>query len=177
MAPMKIYLLTLSPADLRALAASAVPPALPGDVVGGALPPAFVAERALRQLASGANPYWCSTFLIVRQGDDAIVGACGFKNEPVQGCVEIGYGVAPPCRKQGIATAAVSALLRTAFESSDVDGVLAQVNPENSGSTRLVRALGFEARATVVDDDGEPLVQWFMRRPSTGGGDPALPGR
>ena len=174
---MTIYLQTLSRADLHALAASGIPVSLRGAVVDGALPPAFVATRSLEQLNAGADPYWCSTFLIVRESDQAIVGACGFKNEPAGSCVEIGYGVAPACRKQGIATAAVSALLRTAFESSDVDGVLAQVNPENSGSTRLVRALGFEARATVVDDDGEPLVQWFMRRLSTGGGDPALPGR
>lgn len=174
---MTIYLHPLSPRDLRALAAASFPAALPGPAVDGALPPAFVAERALGQLDAGKNPYWCSTFLIVRQSDDGIVGACGFKDEPVNGCVEIGYGVAPACRGQGVATAAVSALLRTAFASRDVDDVLAQVNPDNIGSTRVVRALGFEARGTVIDDEGEPLVQWLMRRSSVDGSDPAAPGR
>ena len=174
---MTIYLHTLSPRDLRSLAVGSLPAALPGMAVDGALPPAFVAERALRQLDAGKNPYWCSTFLIVRQSDDAIVGACGFKNEPVQGCVEIGYGVAPACRKQGMATAAVSALLHAAFASSEVDGVLAQVNPDNIGSTSVVRVLGFKAHGTVVDGEGELLVQWLMRRSSVDGCDPAVTAR
>lgn len=174
---MTISLYSLSPAELRALAAGAVPVALPGTLADGALPPAFVAKRSLQQLEAGADPHWCSTFLIVRQPDSAIVGACGFKNEPANGCVEIGYGVAPSWRKQGIATAAVSALLRTAFASSEVDRVLAQVNPENVASTRVVHALGFEASGTVIDDEGEPLTQWFMRQPSIAGCAPALPER
>lgn len=154
----------LSPADLQALAASTTPAVLPGTVADGALPPAFVAERALQQLESGKSPYWCSTYLILRDSDATIVGACGFKDEPAEGCVEIGYGVAPACRKQGIATAAVAQLVRVAFASGEVDAVRAQVNPDNVGSTRIVQSLGFEARETVIDDDGEPLVKWVTRR-------------
>lgn len=163
---MKINLYQLSPADLRVLAASAIPAALPGAVADGALPPSFVAERSLRQLEAGMNPDWCRSFLIVRDKDSTVVGACGFKSEPANGCVEIGYGVAPSCRKQGIATAAVSELVRLAFASSEANAVLAQVNADNVGSTRVVQSLGFDAHGTVIDDDGEPLVQWLRRRPS-----------
>jgi ribosomal-protein-alanine N-acetyltransferase len=161
---MTIYLYPLSPADLRALAAGAVPASLPGNVADGALPPPFVAERSLRQLDEGKDAAWCSTFLILRDADSTVVGACGFKDEPADGCVEIGYGVAEECRKQGIATAAVSELVRIAFDHVAVRGVLAQINPDNVSSTRVVQALGFEADDTVVDDDGEPLVQWFRQR-------------
>lgn len=161
---MTIYLHPLSPADLRALAAGAVPASLPGNVAEGALPPAFVAQRSLQQLHSGKHPFWCSTYLIIRHADAAIVGACGFKDEPAEGCVEIGYGVAPACRKQGIATEAVAELVRVAFASGEVDAVLAQVNPANVGSARIVQSLGFEAHDTVIDDDGEPLVKWIRRR-------------
>lgn len=161
---MTIRLHTLSPADLHTLGASAIPAALPGPVADGALPPAFVAERSLQQLESGKNPYWCSTYLILRHSDGTIVGACGFKDEPAEGCIEIGYGVAPACRKQGIATAAVGELVRIAFSSPEVDVVLAQVNGDNTGSIRVVRALGFKAGRTVIDDEGEALVQWVMRR-------------
>ena len=156
----------LSAANLHALAASRIPPGLPGAVADGALPPAFVAERSLRQLQAGADPYWCSTFLIIRDSDQAVIGACGFKDEPADGCVEIGYGVAPECRKQGMATAAIRELVRLAFAAGDLDAVLAQVNSDNIGSTRAVQALGFAARETIIDDDGEPLVQWLMRRSS-----------
>lgn len=168
---MTIYLYSLSPADLRAVAAGAIPAALPGKVADGALPPAFVAERSLRQRDAGKSAAWCSTFLIVRDADSTIVGACGFKDEPANGCVEIGYGVAASCRKQGIATAAVSELVRIAFASFAVNTVLAQINPANAGSARVVQSLGFEASVTVIDDDGEPLVQWLTRRRSTAGYD------
>lgn len=160
---MTIHLHSLSPADLRALAAGAFPASLPGNVADGALPPAFVAERSLDQLRAGKSPFWCSTYLIVREADAAIVGACGFKDEPAEGCVEIGYGVAPACRKQGIATQAVAELVRVAFASGEADAVLAQVNPDNVGSTRTVQSLGFAALDTVIDDDGEPLVKWIRR--------------
>lgn len=163
---MTVYLHSLSPAALRALASSAAPAGLPGAVTDGALPPPFVAQRSLQQLAAGKSPQWCSTFLIVRDADAAVVGACGFKDEPAHRCVEIGYGVAPALRRQGIATGAVSELLRLAFASSGVDAVLAQVNPDNLGSTRVVQSLGFEALDNVIDDEGEPLVQWIIRRSS-----------
>lgn len=162
---MTIYLYPLCAADLRALAAGAIPAALPGNVADGALPPAFVAERSLRQLDGGKNPTWCSTYLIVRNSDATVVGACGFKDEPAEGRVEIGYGVAPECRKQGIAKSAVSELVRAAFACTDVDTVLAQVNPDNVSSTRVVQSLRFEANGTIIDDDGEALVQWLTRRP------------
>lgn len=161
---MTIYLHTLSRADLRALAASGIPAALPGKVADGALPPAFVAKRSLQQLEAGADPRWCSTFLIVRRCDSTIVGACGFKDAPADGGVEIGYGVAPACRKQGIATAAVAELVAIAFRSAEVHAVLAQINPGNVSSTRVARSLGFDAGPTVVDEDGEPLVHWVRRR-------------
>ncbi|MCC6072689.1 GNAT family N-acetyltransferase [Massilia sp. GCM10020059] len=118
----------------------------------------------MRQLHKGAHPDWCSTFLIIRVSDSAVVGACGFKDEPADGCVEIGYGVAPACRKQGMASAAISELVRLAFASGQVDAVLAQVNADNVGSTRAVQSLGFTAHDTLIDDDGEPLVQWSVRR-------------
>ncbi|NML62126.1 GNAT family N-acetyltransferase [Massilia sp. RP-1-19] len=169
---MTISLYSLSPADLRALAAGAIPAALPGKLADGALPPAFVAARSLRQLDTGKSADWCGTFLIVRDADSSIVGACGFKDQPADGCVEIGYGVAASCRKRGIATAAVSELVRIAFASLDVVTVLAQINPDNAGSARVVQSLGFEAGGTVIDDDGEPLMQWIRRPSSTARYDP-----
>ena len=39
--------------------------------------------------------------------DHKIVGSCGFKGEPVAGRVDVGYGIAPACRGQGTAAAAV----------------------------------------------------------------------
>ena len=71
----------------------------------GALPPDFVAARALDLLAEGHARIWCCSYLIVRDQDQRIVGSCGFKNAPKSGRVEIGYGVSSAAQGQGAATA------------------------------------------------------------------------
>jgi RimJ/RimL family protein N-acetyltransferase len=137
-----------------------VPPALTAQADPRALMPPHVAARSLRQISEGQSATWCLGFLIVRQADQYIVGACGFKHEPAQGRVEIGYGVAPVCQRQGAATAAVRQLLALAH-AGGVAEVLAEVSPENAASTAVVRKLGFARRGTRVDDDGETVVQWL----------------
>jgi RimJ/RimL family protein N-acetyltransferase len=86
-------------------------------IAEGALPPAHVAIRALRLLCEGQTEPWCSTYFMVQNPQQLVVGACGFKGAPVQGRVEIGYGVSPGMRGQGHASAAVKALLAIALSS------------------------------------------------------------
>lgn len=104
------------------------------------------------------------TYTMHRRADQALVGSCGFKDAPRQGRVEIGYGVAPDCRNQGVATAAVAALLDLAFSSGDVHQVLAQIDPDNRSSTRVVEKLGFRAEGTRTAEHDEVLVQWVATR-------------
>ncbi len=161
---MTIALLALTLADLRDFAAERTPPEIGARALDGALPPAFVAQRALSQLDAGMPLQWCSTFLMVRVADGAIVGGCGFKGAPRDGRVEIGYAVAPSCRLQGLATQAVAELLRLAFLSDDVAEVLAEINPDNLGSTRIAQNLGFEHIGFKTEDDGELVAQWVRRK-------------
>lgn len=157
---MPIELRPLSINALRALADSATPEEVANSVVDGALPPALVAVRALAQLAEGKSSQWCSTFYILRPSDGMILGGCGFKDAPLDGRVEIGYAVAPSCRNQGVATAAVRALIQLAFASPDVHEVLAEIDIENEASTRLAQKLNFEKCGVKVGD--EKLVQWLL---------------
>ena len=113
-------------------------------------------------LAEGQIEQWCSTYLMVQHPQNLVVGACGFKGHPVQGRVEIGYGVSPSLRGQGHASAAVEALLAIAFSSGRANEVLAQVGTKNPASTRVVAKLGFIASGTRVDDE-EILVQWVAK--------------
>jgi [ribosomal protein S5]-alanine N-acetyltransferase len=129
-------------------------------IADGALPPAHVAVRALRLLSEGQIEQWCSTYFMVQHPQNLLVGACGFKGQPVQGRVEIGYGVSPGMRGQGHASAAVQTLLAIAFASGRVKEVLAQVGAKNPASTRVVAKLGFTVSGTRVDEDDEILVQW-----------------
>lgn len=163
---MTIILQLLSLADLRTLAASRVPRHLTTSAAPGALPPAFVAQRALAHIEAGKSPAWCATFVMLRLSDQMVVGACGFKDEPQDGQVEIGYGVSSDWRGQGIATDAVAELARIAFASGTVERVLAQIAPDNTASLRVVGKLGFQAGATVLDAGGEELVQWTLHKPA-----------
>jgi RimJ/RimL family protein N-acetyltransferase len=128
------------------------------------LPPPFAAERSLEQMLGGKSATWCTPFLIISVRDRTIIGSCGFKDVPNRGILEIGYAVSSMFRNQGMATLAVSALLKIAFADKSVTGVLATINPTNEASNRVVQKLGFEKGAMFVDADGEELVRWFFRR-------------
>lgn len=159
---MAFSLLQLSREDLLDLANSRVPAALAARLEADALPPTFVTARALELLAEGKSPYWCNTFLVVRDADSRIVGGCGFKSEPKNGRVEIGYGVSPESRGKGAATAAVKRLLVLAFAAGAME-VLAEVCPENLASTRVVEKLGFSNTGSRVNEQRETVVQWVAR--------------
>ena len=154
-----------SVAELQTLAASGRPEPVASRAVEGALPPPFVALRSLKQLSEGKSLFWCSTFYIVRNSDRMIIGGCGFKDEPLNGRVEIGYAVSPSCQGRGVATACVGELLRLAFASDEVSEVLAEINPANFASARVVEKLDFERGEMVLDEDQEMAVQWLARKP------------
>ena len=168
---MLIALRQIPVADLQALAISGEPTFVARTAIAGALPPGFVAKRAIEHLAQGKAELWCNTFYIVRVADNCIVGSCGFKDSPTNGRVEIGYGVSASCRGQGVATAAVSELLHLAFASGQATEVLAEVSPENLPSTRVVQRLRFENLGESINTEGELVVQWLARmRPDSSSG-------
>ncbi|MEI2766408.1 MAG: GNAT family protein [Dermatophilaceae bacterium] len=79
-------------------------------------------------------------YRISRRVDGLAVGGIGFTGPPVDGCVEIGYGVAPSGRGHGYAAEAVGALLAFAARRGLVR-VTAQTSPDNLASHRtLLRA-------------------------------------
>jgi len=162
---MSVTLQSIPRAELQVLADSGRPDSVTTRMADGALPPAFVAQRSLTQLREGKEEYWCSTFYIVRDSDNCVIGGCGFKDVPSGGRIEIGYGVSPACRNQGVATHAVRELLRLAFATGDVSEVLAKISPMNASSTRVVQKLEFVKGEVTTDEDGELLVQWVMRKP------------
>ena len=133
-----------------------------GDVAvsAGALPPRHVAVRALTHLDAGTPALWCMPFLIMPRSHDAILGGCTFKSAPIEGRVEIGYGVAPSHRGRGVATAAVTRLLHLAAASGIVRQVIAHVLPGNFASAAVLSRLGFEMGGSFVDTDEEEVVRW-----------------
>ena len=149
--------------ELEELAASRVPESLRGRIEQGALPPAFVAIRSLALRKDGHPEPWSTSFLMVNNTDDRIVGACGFKTALSSGQVEIGYGVAEAARGQGAATQTVSLLVAKAFEAGAAT-VLAEVVPDNSASAKVLRKNGFVQIGAHNDKHGEYVLQWLRSR-------------
>lgn len=139
---MNFALLPLSRRRLELLAALQEPDDLVTRAEPGALPPPFVAARALRVDDEAHQSDSPTSFLIVRTADARLVGSCGFKTVPRTGQVEVGYGVAAAARCTGAATAALEMLTAMAFEAGASE-VLAEVLPENIASTRVVQKAGF----------------------------------
>ena len=157
---MAFSLIQLNEAELVEIAASRRPAAFEERLEVDALPPAFVAARALSLLSAGVPELWSCTFLIVREDDGRIVGGCGFKGAPEAGRVEIGYGVAPGSQGRGAATAAVKLLVERAF-GSGADEVLAEVSPTNHASLRVVRKAGFRHIGSRFDEGNDHVLQWL----------------
>jgi RimJ/RimL family protein N-acetyltransferase len=156
---MPFSLRQLSKSELEALSASQTPKGLEGRAEPESMPPSFVAVRALRLLAAGFPAPWSSCFLIVQTKTKKIIGSCGFKNAPIDGRVEVGYGVAPTAQCHGAATAALRLLLEMAFAAGEKE-VMAEIEPTNLASGRVVQKLGFAVAGYRVNEEGENVVQW-----------------
>jgi hypothetical protein len=67
---------------------------------------------AIRDIGSGAAAVLPTVWLIVRRGYGRILGDLGTHGPPdSEGCVEIGYSLAPSARGRGTGTAAVAAFV------------------------------------------------------------------
>ena len=159
---MTFSLIELSQFELAELAASRVPTGIRDKLEPGSMPPPHVTARSLALAASGQSLPWSTTFLILDNGNDKIVGSCGFKTGPRNGRVEIGYGVAPIAQGHGAATKAILLMLQKAFGAGAKE-VLAEIVPENTASMRVVQKAGFEQIGSRFDEQNEYVIQWAKR--------------
>jgi RimJ/RimL family protein N-acetyltransferase len=88
-------------------------------------------------------------YQISRRADGVTIGGIGFKGEPVDDSVEIGYGLAPSGRGQGYAAEAVGAVLGVAAEHG-LTRVVADTDLDNVASQITLIRAGF---ALVRTDD------------------------
>jgi RimJ/RimL family protein N-acetyltransferase len=93
--------------------------------------------------------------------DGALVGFGGFKGEPRDGDVEIGYAVAPSRQRRGIATAVVAILVERAA-AAGVSIVSAHTLGTENPSTAVLRKSGFQRVAELEDPDLGPIWRWEL---------------
>ncbi len=100
---------------------------------------------------------------------DRLIGGCGLHEGDSTGEFKIGYWVATPETRQGVATAVVTALLHIAFQSDLADLVLIQIDRNNLLSQRIPTRLGFvrvedAAGERHADEQAGIYTQWVMTR-------------
>lgn len=130
-------------------------------VCEGGLPPSFLLERAIAESSD-----WRMPRLFLDESLGRVVGSGAFKSEPRQRTVEIGYGVAPTCRRRGYATEGVILLVDEAFSSGLVDEVLAESSQSNDASRTVLERVGFTVYGSGKTDDG-PVSLWAKKHPSS----------
>jgi RimJ/RimL family protein N-acetyltransferase len=87
-------------------------------------------------------------YRITRLADGRAIGGIGFKGQPEDGCVEIGYGLVPSARGNGYAAEAVVALLAIAKDNG-LSRVIADTARDNIASQRALIRAGFRVVGTV----------------------------
>jgi RimJ/RimL family protein N-acetyltransferase len=93
-------------------------------------------------VASGADAHGS---FVVEQGGRPVGTAGAAGGLSPDGDQEIGYGLVPDARRQGLGTEAVGALCAYLESRPGVRRLTAEVRPGNAGSLRLLRTLGFAA--------------------------------
>lgn len=130
----------------------------------GSVPPKHVLHRSYEHIQSSKPEIWSLPLMMLLNND--VVGFCGFKNEPQNGEVEIGYNVAPEQQGRGFAKLAVNQLCRLAFDTGFIKNVVALISSTNVASLNVVRANHFVFMGFVVDCENEKLERWVLNRAS-----------
>ena len=92
---------------------------------------------------------------------DEVVGIIGLKTEAA-GRAEIGYGVAASRERQGLASAAVAALLPV-LNARQIVAVTAETSVDNTASQRVLDRNGFVRIGGRVDEEDGPVIVWERR--------------
>ncbi|MFC0524008.1 GNAT family N-acetyltransferase [Pontibacillus salicampi] len=118
-----------------------------------AMLPIYAEALENRETELGFGPW-----IIMDKHKQMVIGDIGFKGQPVNGEVEIGYFVSKIHRNQGYAKEAVEAMLQWAFSHEDIVTVTASCSPSNVPSYKVLSANGFKER---MEEDG---LIWFEAR-------------
>jgi RimJ/RimL family protein N-acetyltransferase len=101
--------------------------------------------------------------MVIDRGEWVAVGQMGFRDRPVDGVVEVGYGINPSYRNRGYATEMVRALTDWALAQPTVSRVVAECRPDNVGSIRVLEKTGFERIGQRFDEEDGVLIVWERR--------------
>lgn len=106
---------------------------------------------------------------VARKDTGASIGMCGLIKRPAFDDVDIGYAFLPEHWSQGFAIEAARGVLDLAATAHGLTRVIAVVNPDNAGSSRMLEKLGFVFEKMVRLEPNEPEIRQFgVRLPLLG---------
>ncbi len=111
---------------------------------------------------TGKIQWW--SYLPVLKKTKTLLGSCGYKGEPKNGMVEIGYEVAEPYRGWGLATEMAKALIKKAFESDEVNCVRAHTLAEINESGSVLAKCGMKKVGELEDPEDGKIWRWEIKR-------------
>ncbi|EJS69321.1 N-acetyltransferase [Bacillus cereus] len=97
---------------------------------------------------------------VIRKEDDIVLGDIGFKGKPNENhTVEIGYGFIEKYWNQGFATEAVGELINWAFQTGEVETIIAETLLDNYSSIRVLEKLHMKRVNTT-----ETMINWEIEK-------------
>ena len=124
---------------------------------------ALAPAPVLQMLGGLAQSIRCTfapaAWMIVEDGGE-IVGLCSITKLLDEGGIDIGYGIAPTRQGRGVATKAISALLKWAQNDLRVNFVTAETSVNNRASQRVLETNHFVRVGERQDAEDGELICW-----------------
>ena len=106
---------------------------------------------------AGFNMPWICYYV---KSEDQFVGCAGYKGKPVNGKIEIAYGVFPQFMNKGIGTLIAKALVDLCLETDPDLIITAKTLPEENYSARILRKNNFKLLGPVIDEEDGEVWDW-----------------
>ena len=109
-------------------------------------------ERAVRRFVD-CTPSYYRFWAVADKGADHCLGLVNYHDGHIRNKrAAIGYIIDPAHRRQGIATEAVSAMLRFCFEELGLHRLQAFIHPDNTPSRALIEKFGFRCEGLLREN-------------------------
>ena len=172
----RLRLRTLEPGDEEFLAALDSDPEVMHYIHSGAIPEGVAKNWAKLQVETAPHRWHLKKWIVeLRDGERSRIGWIELAKfhgvfDPLESRisddVSLGYEFAPKYWRQGFAEEAARPVLAYAFETLDLERLVAFVRPDNVRSIRLLEKLGFRehARRGFRDDGGHECRLYALKR-------------
>lgn len=105
--------------------------------------------------------YGYGRFAVIHKKDAKIIGFCGVKFLKELHETDLGYRFLPEYWGQGLATESSKAIIAYAFNTLQLDSLVASVYPKNDASTSVLKKLNFQFEKTAPYPNETDPLHWY----------------